>query len=171
MSNQPILNGPMPPDWSIGSPVYIDGGYTSGGLVWMGMNPATPENIAAATLALGDDTVFDYGTFYGRLDRRYKAYPYRIKNIPDPCGGLGSFTYQNQKVGYDVKFAEEMIFYFDESGNYVKGIPPNCGAHHSNYYGEATVGPRPGSESEEILGEDGKYTWDEDNEYWVVVRD
>jgi len=90
-----------------------------------------------------------------------------------PQGGLGSTVYEDQHVGAGVDFAKESIWYTDsDTGESVKDIPPNCGAHHDRNMGggywDAYSGPEPGSEAEKLLGE-SHYEWDPKNGWYVIA--
>ena len=158
-------------NWSYPSPVYHDGKYQSGGMVWMGDQPATEaDKQALRVYYTGEgEPAFDELSLVGLFDPEWSCFRHTVKPTRHPQGGLRSFAYEHQKVGRGVKFTDHAIFHFNEEGRHVHDIPPNHGAYHTGVNGDAYAGPEPDSEAERILG-DGLYFWNVKRN-WYEVHD
>ncbi len=75
MSDELSLGGgSIPEPWGYPSPVYLDGRYQSGGIVWHGQEPATDADVANLKEALGDDVTIDQGSLVGTADPAYTTF-------------------------------------------------------------------------------------------------
>ena len=165
----------LPDGWAYPSPVYVNGEYISGGIVWRMKTPATGRDIAALKLSEGDGVTIDQGTLMGFYKPFYSAYGYRVQGKQDPAGGYGSENYEQQLIGENnngVEFATDPIWYYTSDGEYVKGIPPNLGAFHKKHVGDnyynLIEGPEPGSVADQML-DGGRYTWNETHKWYEIL--
>ena len=172
MSGYNYRQGVVPPGWSVPSPVFINGEYVDGGMVWMGKQEATQEDVAAVQESLGDTVPIDRSSLCGLWCWRWSSF-YTRHTTGTPAGGVGSVTYENQLVGdsHGVSFAKEPIWYTNCDGVLVKGIPPEAGAYHEVYLGDdyydLVEGVEPGSIADEIRG-NGEFYWDDNRKLYDV---
>ena len=142
------------------------------GMVYTGNEPMTDEDVLAlnkymATWGWPTPAKIDPFSIKGKYDSKYSTYRNKVEDT-QANGGLGSPTYEQQWVDPDtsengVSFVKpgDTIWYIDsETGEALKGFPPDCGAYHEvnvgGGYSDYYSGPKPGSVAEEILG-DGTY--------------
>lgn len=144
------------------------------GFIFMGLEPMTDEQLQDLIEFVGDTGVkVDPLSLPGRWDREWNAQIWlRGESTSDKPGGLGSHTYEVQKVGEGVEFRDdrEAIFHVAPDGNYVYGVldyDRTGTAFHRNEYHTTVAGPKPGSAAEELLGS-GAYYWDAENDWWEI---
>ena len=172
--------GPTELMWSNPSPVYIDGEYVTGGMVWFGYEECTKEdqqdwvdfvNSGKGSMTI-DDFEWDYASFVGRYHPDWTSHHYSNTSGGDKPGGLGSFTYETQHVGAGVQFAKAPIWHYTAEGEYVKEFPADAGAYHSvdvgGGYSDNHAGPAPDSDAAAYLG-DSHYYFDE-TDCWYEVK-
>jgi hypothetical protein len=137
--------------WSNPSGRWIEGQYVNRGVVWMGLKKATEKDIQAAADFFGvprSKLAIDKASLVGRHHQDWNSHFYEVRRPSQRPGGLGSKTYELQKVGEGVEFAKRPIFHFDAKGNYERKMPGKLGEHHKLFKGDtndAYVGPRTGS--------------------------
>ncbi len=181
---QPEVKGPAS-WWSVPSAAYIGGQYISGGMVWQECEPITMEQYkesiefysqpwaAGATPMPGtppSEQHYDKLSMVGRYHKKYNSFFYAVDGKRDPDGGLGSKTYEMQHVGGyypdNLKVSLHETVWFYRGSEYVKEVTPR--GYHLADNGANYEGPRPGSEAEALLG-DGTYSWDEEEELYIIV--
>ena len=164
--------------WSIPGGVYVDGEYQHDGLIWQGNLPPTDEEYKAlwdgmrerpglenkTDAELKENVAIDERSLVGRWHPDYSSFAHE-HHQGHAQGGIGSFAYEHQIVGEQVKFAKKPIFYHTKDGELLHGIPKN--GWHTGKHGDAYEGPEPGSDSEKRLG-DKHYRWDRKKQYWVI---
>ena len=158
---------------------------TKYGWVFMGYEEVTEADYASldAYLQSGGiklaDVNIDRFSLVGRWDPWWTAKIFiKGETTSTKMGGLGSHTYEVQKIGQGVEFMPEdkgAVWHFSPDMEYTRAVidyPKTGRAFHKNfnepYTGTLFAGPDPESEAAEILGE-GAYAWDEENSWWVVV--
>ena len=148
---------------------------TSMGWVYAGDEPMTDDdpaalNIYLASLGYPTPAMIDPFSVKGKHHRRWSTYRNMVEGT-QANGGLGSPRFEQQWVdpyhdgGVNFVKPGDTVWYIDsETGEALKGFPPNCGAYHEvdqgGGYSDYYSGPRPGSESERLLGT-GDYIWRE----------
>lgn len=166
------LGGVGPDNWSNPSPVYINGGYVTGGMVWIGKQAVTIDDIRALQDAYGKNVKIDMGSLVGLYDWSWTSL-FTRHSTGQPMGGVGSTAYENQHVGESqgAVFAKKAIWYTDCSGELVKGIPPEAGCYHlvmvGGGYMDAYEGPEKGSPADKVRGS-GEFYWDEERKLYDV---
>ena len=167
-----------------GLPGLVDASPQTLGWVYTGDEQMTDNDEKALNdymMSMGypGDQKIDPFSKPGRHARRYTTYGNQIEGT-QPKGGLGSQRYQQQLTdplhngGVNFVAPGDRIWYVDsETGESLKGFPPNCGAFHTvdvgGGYSDYYSGPRPGSVSEEILG-DGIYVWSDQHQWYDVAK-
>ena len=159
-------------DWGAPAPVYMDGRYQTGGLIWLGTRAATEaDKQAARDYYKRQNILFDEGTLVGTYHWAWNDFAWR-HGAAKKLGGIGSEVYEMQKVGQGVQFTSNAIWYTNSDNKLVKGIPPQAGAYHyvdvGGGYRDAHEGPEPGSPADVYRGS-GEFYWDED-QYLYDVR-
>ena len=158
--------------WSYPSPVYISGEYRLGGMVWMGKQEATVEDIEAMRNYYGPDAEVDKTSLCGLWCWRWSSL-FTRHSTGQPAGGIGSQTYELQHVGdgAGALFAKDDIWYTTCLGEFVKGVPPEAGCYHLKYVGDgyhdAYEGPEVGSPADLIRG-NGEFYWDDERKLYDV---
>ena len=165
--------------WSNPSPVYIDGEYVNGGMVWFGYEQCTTKdqqdwvdflNTDGGNRTI-DDVKWDYDSFVGRFHKDWTSLHYTHSTGGSKPGGLGSHTYETQHVGAGVQFAKAPIWHYTAEGALVKELPENAGAYHSvdvgGGYSDNHAGPAPDSPAAEYLG-GGDYYFNESDGWYEV---
>ena len=151
--------------------------YEHRGMIFMGYEKVTQKQLDQLVKDLGassiDEIQIDPGTPMGRWHPDYCSYWESFNSPSSRMGGLGSQTYEHQKVKRGVEFAKEPGWYTSLDGELLKGIPGNAGERHMHYVGQDTYdwyeGPEPGSDAEKFLG-DGTYAWNKKNSWYVVKK-
>lgn len=155
-----------------GLPGLVDASPQSLGWVYVGNEPMSNEdkqmlNDWMMSMGYPGDQKIDPFSIRGKYNSKYTTYGNLVEGT-QAQGGLGSPTYEQQWVDPDtsengVSFVKpgDTIWYIDsETGEALKGFPPDCGAYHEvnvgGGYSDYYSGPKPGSVAEEILG-DGTY--------------
>ena len=162
-------NNPLP----FGLPSPADASPQSLGWVYSGDDPMTDEDEVALnnyldSLGYPTPAKIDPFSVKGKHHRDWSTYRNKVEGT-QANGGLGSDRFAQQWVDplHDggVNFCKpgDTMWYTDSNtGESLKGFPPDCGAFHEvnvgGGYSDAFSGPRPGSMSEEILG-DSEYLW------------
>ncbi len=159
----------IPDNWSNPSPVYRNGKYVTNGMVWVGLQQATEGDIEALKEATGGIADVDEASLVGRYHPDWSSNASLEKPRNARMGGLGSETYQLQKVGEGVRFSDEPMW-LRRGGEMVYDSPID-GAYHvakvGVTYTENRDGPEPGSEADVYLG-DGEFYFDHKNGWWDV---
>lgn len=172
-------NSFLPPNWSNPAPSF----GSIGGLVWFGLKAATDADLAELDAAIkrkaGPNAKYkvDEASLVGRYHPDWSSHYYSKLDPEDRPGGLGSHTYEMQKIREGVEFAKGPIFHFNATGNLVKSKPKgNAGAYHKvpdpndPVYVTNYAGPRPGSPAARQIGTTKRFYWDTANK-WYSVRD
>jgi hypothetical protein len=156
---------------------YPGGPGDGNGMVWYGTIPATPEDVQEIRDHTSDPhnpldrpCKIDPEAVCGRWDATWNSNGYSSVGKRNSDGGLGSSTYENQKVNsLNVSFTKTEIYYCDLDSNFVTGIPPQAGAYYKKA-GESTQheGPEPDSPAYIERGA-GVYAWDDENEYYIII--
>ena len=111
----------------------------------------------------------------GRWHKEWNSAGYASESMQNPNGGLGTPTYENQKVNNDdVQFSKTSMWHYDYDGNFVNSVPGRCGEYHKVDLGDAAynyyAGPAPDSPAAIEVGDDGKYGWNGTHGYWMLVH-
>lgn len=183
MSDLSLGGGGLPPGWGYPSPIYVNGEYVSGGMIWMGKKAATEADIEALRQAVdGAAVTIDDGTLVGIYNWRWHTFAEEVALLQgrpptSRMGGLGSQNYENQHVGESKgalfrKESDGPMWYTDTKGNLVYGIPrENAGCYHQKYVGDGyydmVEGVEQGSPADKILGK-GEFYWDEKRRLYDV---
>ena len=158
--------------WSQPSPVYINGEYVTGGMVWMGNQRVTLDDIQLLKNEMGDSVKIDRGSLVGLYHWAWTSLWTRYSS-GQSAGGVGSEPYELQHVGegQGAQFTKEPIWYVDCSGEFVNGIPPEAGCYHmvmvGGGYMDAVEGPEPGSPADKARG-NGTFYWDDERKLYDV---
>jgi hypothetical protein len=161
--------------WSKPSPVFNHetGAYETDGFVWFGTHPVTSDDIwdlynylTSSPDSTWQDPVemFANGAHLDRLSLVGTYHPdwssHNNQRLDASMrdGGRGSDIYMKQRVGDGVDFTKEPIWFVHPEHGMVKEIPPNCGAHYTDWDSVNRAGPEPGSEAFKRLGS-GTYVW------------
>ena len=170
-----LQNGQTVPEgWGYPSPVYVNGEYRTGGMIWLGKEKATEADIQALKASLGEDVFIDQGTLCGTYTWHWIQFSDKVALLqgiqPSRMGGLGSHVYEYQHVGGGDgctfrKESEGDMWYTNTAGDLVYSIPPdNAGAYYwvdmGDNYRDAHEGVEQGSAADDALGR-GEFYWDE----------
>lgn len=158
------------------------------GWVYCGFDPVDAEDYALldAHLRSGgmsiDAVTFDDASLVGRLDPDYTAEIWEKGEAGTAkMGGLGSHTYETQKVcggrygRGDVVFKDEDHkdhWHVTPAGERAYGrmeYGSNGRSFHVDEWGQAVSGPRPDTKAHNKLG-DNSYKWNAKRGWWVVKR-
>ena len=167
-----LTTGSSLSDWSHPSPVYINGEYVTGGMVWMGKELVTLDDIQLLKKEMGDNVKVDRGSLVGLYHWAWTSLFTRYSS-GQPAGGVGSEPYELQHVGegQGAQFTKEPIWYTTCSGELVKGVPPEAGCYHmvsvGGGYMDAVEGPEEGSPADGVRG-GGTFYWDNERKLYDV---
>lgn len=145
------------------------------GWVFMGLEQPTDEEYQNLyDYMQTNDVTVDEFSLKGRWDPWWTAKIWLANETStEKMGGLGSHTYETQKIGQGVQFMAEdkgPIWHINPDGERVYSnldYDRTGRAYHIDDWQQSVAGPEPGSEAEQLLGE-GEYAWDGVNRWWTI---
>lgn len=146
------------------------------GWVFMGLTEASSNDLQRLYDQEGTEVEIDTFSICGRWNKWWTGKQWLANDTTmEKPGGIGSHTYEVQKVGAGVEFKPEDqpgVWHVNPEGQYVMApidYPRTGRSFYKDYAGTTRCGPNPDSPAAEILGE-GSYWWDEEERYWVVIE-